>query len=96
MSEQLYDEQIAPELLRLSTLCQEHGMAFHATVEYAPGHRGSTSFTAVGESLEMKMLHLMAASAPNIDGFMIALSRYCRESGIDTSASIYLSRFGKD
>lgn len=40
--EDWYDAEIAPKLLGLAGRCRERGMAMVATVEYAPGERGST------------------------------------------------------
>jgi hypothetical protein len=36
------------------------------------------------------MIAHCAKTAPNIDGYMIGLIRYCREKGIDTGASMFV------
>ena len=42
MSEQKYDELIAPKLLEIGNLCKEHKIPFIASCEYEPGKFGST------------------------------------------------------
>ncbi len=39
----MYDEKIAPELLRLGKLCQENGLSFVCGVEWEPGELGRTA-----------------------------------------------------
>lgn len=41
--EKLYDEKIAPELLRLGKLCQDNGLSFVAGVEWEPDQVGRTA-----------------------------------------------------
>ena len=92
MSEQLYDEEIAPVLLELSRKCEARGVSFIAVVEYERGARGRTSTISDGAGLEMRMLDFCARTAPNIDGYVISLIRYCREHGIATDSSIVMNR----
>ncbi len=92
-NEEWYDAEIARELMALSQRCQERGMAFIATVEYAPGKRGLTYFVPDSAGLEMRMVHLCARTAPNIDSYVIGLQRHCAERGIDTGGSIVMRRF---
>ncbi len=92
MSEQWYDEVIAPKLKAISDECGAKGCAFVAVVEYAPDKRGSTLYTPPGTGLPMILLRALDRAGDNIDAFMIAVSRYCQREGIDTSSSIYLSR----
>lgn len=46
--EKFYDDNIAPDLLRLGKLCQENGLSFVCGVEYAPGQFGRTACLAPG------------------------------------------------
>jgi hypothetical protein len=96
MSEAIYDEKIAPLLMQAGKLCEEHGLAMVAVVEYEPGKRGETRVLPDGGGLAMTMLSLLAKAGENVDSYMIWLTRYAREHGIDTSRSMYLSHFGSE
>lgn len=90
LSEEWYDTEIAPKLLELADRCRERGMAMVATVEYAPGERGTTMAMPKGAGLAMQMLRLCASAGDNVDGYMIALLRFCNSNGISTDASIFM------
>jgi hypothetical protein len=89
-NEDWYDREIAPKLRELSEACHGRGMSFIAAVEYEPGSRARTFQLTDAAGLEMVMINHCAQTAPNVDGFMIGLIRYCREKGIDTGASMFL------
>ena|ERR1700677_4291556 len=93
-NEEWYDTDAAPKLRDLANQAGARGMSFAAVVEYAPDHRGRTTLLGPHAGLAMKMLTLCAAAGENIDGFVIALARHCREKGIDTSASIVMQQLG--
>jgi hypothetical protein len=93
--EQIYDEQIAPLLLQACKLCEAHGMAMVATVEYELEKIGRTFVMPDSAGLAMLMQHLVSRSGVNVDGYIINLLRLSQERGIDTSGSIVLSRWGK-
>jgi hypothetical protein len=93
MSEDLYDEKIAPVLAQLGALCKEHSLPFLAVVEYAPGEFGQTTTTTPEQSLPMTMANIAARCRGNLDSFTISLLRHCKERGIDTSASFVANRF---
>ena len=42
MSEQWYDDEIAPALAEIAEKCRKKGVPMVAVVEYEPGERGST------------------------------------------------------
>lgn len=90
--EKWYDEEIAPKLKEIAKQCEEKGIAFVATVEYAPGERGSTYLIPEGAGLAMRMLCHCSRMGENVDGYIIGLKRYALDNGIDISGSIYLSR----
>lgn len=92
-NEAWYDAEIAPALAALATRCHERGMAFLATVEYQPGELGDTRYMTKDAGLAMQMLALCQATAPNVDRYVIALRRYCRDRGIDTSTSAVLDPY---
>jgi len=91
-TEEWYDAEIAPRLKELADKCGAKGLAFVAVVEYAPGERGETFVLPEGTGLAMIMLQHCAKMGANIDGFIMGLKEYAAEKGIDTGASIYLSR----
>lgn len=92
MSEQFYDEEIAPALLALCKLCQDRGMSFLAVVEIEPGERGRT-VSLTNASLDMRFISMAAAAGANLDSLAIAMARICREESIGHN-SIVLNRFG--
>lgn len=91
-NEEWYDTEIAPKLAELANLCGDRGMSFLSVVEYEPGSRSTTQRATGNTGLEMTMIAHCAKTAPNIDGYVIGLARYCRENGIDTSASFVMQK----
>lgn len=89
-----YDAEIAPALAALAKRCHERGMSFIASVEYQPGDRGSTYYLTERACLQMHMLHLASRTAPNVDGYIMALRRHCEENGHDISGSFVLRGLG--
>ncbi len=91
MSEKDYDEIIAPALLEIAKKAESLGMSFVASVEWEPGESGSTvtgDFSNAGVTQYMTLL--AARSNRNIDAVCLGLIKRFP----DTSASIFLSRFG--
>jgi len=91
-NEQWYDAEIAPALLALAERCKEREMSLVAVVEYAPGERGATYQLTESAGLPMVMLQLCGMAGENVDGYMIGLTRYCKKHGIDTGASMFMTR----
>ncbi len=91
-AEQWYEAEIAPALMEIGRKCEARGVPFVAVVEWEPEQRGRTELLPPGSSLAMVMLRHCAATAPNIDSYIIGFGRYCREQGIDTSSSIVMNR----
>ncbi len=93
MSEQFYDEVIAPALLNLAMQCRERGMPFLATVEIAPGDYGTTADMpkASERSLAMDWAYAAARSHGNADALILHLMRQARERG---HGSITLAQLG--
>jgi len=81
MSEQIYDEQIAPKLLELARICNTHGMPFLATVEYAPGDYGTTADMPADRSLPMDWAYVAARSRGNADTLIMHMMRQAEERG---------------
>jgi hypothetical protein len=91
-TEKFYDDEIAPMLLEVSKRCEAMGISLVAVVEYDHGHRGRTTTIAETAGLEMQMLNFCAQAGANVDGYIIALIRYCRANDIPTESSIVLNR----
>jgi len=92
MSEKWYDKEIAPVLADLSKKCEAKGISFLAVVEYEPNSRGRTCTIAPEAGLEMRMLDFCARAGSNVDGYVIALIRYCRRNNVPMDSSIVLNR----
>lgn len=95
--EDIYDNQIGPELMKLATLCKEQGLSMLAMVEYdsAECGVGITQQLADDASFRMIMNRLCMGAGINIDAFLVNLIRYCNASGIDISQSIFLRTYGQ-
>lgn len=94
-NEKAYDDEIAPALLDIGKRCERIGMPFLALAEWAPGEIGRTeTIPEGGGGLSFTMVWMLARTAPNVDAFMINLTRYAKRNEIDTSSSMYLQRFG--
>ena len=94
--EEWYDAEIAPVLLDLAKRCEERGMSFIASVEYAPDERGGTYALNKDAGLAMHMLHICSRTAPNVDAYAMALVKHFRAKGIGHGGSIILSRIIPD
>lgn len=91
MSEKIYDEEIAPELLKLANRCRELGMSFIAQVEFEHGETGRTDSECPGASCKQKIVHWAARAEGNVDRLFLAVDRHGKEHG---HSSIYLQMAG--
>ncbi len=92
MKEDAYDAVIAPKLAEVAAICKEAGVAFHAIVEYEPGHFGSTIVTTnAPRSHAMVLVECADKAQGNIDALAMAFARYCDRNGINTRGSFVLS-----
>lgn len=91
MSEEAYDEQIAPMLLEIAKKSEELGMTFVASVEWETGETGSTAVGDFSKAGPAQFMTLCAArSNGNFDAVGLAmLKKY------DCSASMFLERVNK-
>ena len=89
-NEAWYDTEIATALAALAKRCHERGMSFVSCVEFDPGNRARTVIMTEDAGLPMQMVNMCAATAPNVDGYIINLIRFCKEKGLDMDASIVL------
>lgn len=89
-----YDAEIAPALAALAERCHQRGMAFLSVVEYQPGDRARTLYMTEHAGLAMQMVHLCAATAPNVDCYIMNLRKHCKEVCQDISGSFVLRGLG--
>lgn len=89
-NEAWYDAEIAPALAALAKRCHERGMSFIAAVEYEPEERGGTYYLTDDAGLSMHMLRLASQTAPNVDRYVMALRKHCKDVGQDFSGSFVL------
>jgi hypothetical protein len=81
MSEEFYDKEIAPELMRLAKLCEAHGMSFLAQVEYAPGETSETKAIVAGAGIKTVIARMGIECHGNVDSLMIGIQRYAIKHG---------------
>ena len=91
MSEELYDNKIAPALKELTQECLDNGMSLIAVVEYAPAEHGRTTYVQADHSIAMTMVDIAAQSNGNIDTFFFSMARYAQKHG---HSSVVLSQMG--
>ena len=92
MSEEYYDETIAPALKELRDLCEVGKMSCVFLVEYEHQHIGGTEFSHKDTCLPLQMASWAAQAGNNIDSFLITLCRYAREHG--NYGSMFLHQLG--
>ncbi len=91
MSEQIYDEKIAPVLMDLMKLCNANGMPFVAQVEYEPGEFCSSAELPQGRSLPMDLMYVAGRCRGNVDSLIGWIVNYAKEHG---HSSVYLKMLG--
>lgn len=68
-------------------------MSLAASVEITPGRRRPRSWLTEGAGLEIQMVDLVARTAPNIDSYLIELSKLCAKRGFSMDASPVIRDF---
>lgn len=91
--ELIYDEEIAPKLLEIAKRCEELGISFVASVEYAPGERGRTEVHMPDSGFAQTLIHWAARCNGNIDSLFMTTDKHASKYG---HTSIYLSLAGND
>lgn len=90
-NEQIYDEEIAPELMRLAKRCEELGFSFCANVEWEPGETGRTAVQMPDAGCKQLLVHWASKCNGNVDALIMAIDRHAREHGHSSS---YLYQLG--
>lgn len=81
MSEQFYDDEIAPVLRELSAKCVAKGIPFLAVVEYEPDCIGRTEFLPPVATIGMLMAVWAARAKGNADALIMAMQKHGRQHG---------------
>lgn len=75
MSEQQYDDEISPALLKIVERCKDLGMTMVCMVEYEPGNTEITQHVPKDASVQMKMAQLAMHSHGNFDKLAMSFIR---------------------
>lgn len=89
--ERIYDEEIAPALLKLCERCDEVGMSFLALAEWAPDDIGRTSKFQPGHGFKMDWAMAGARANGNADVLIGYLINQATSRG---HGSVYLLQLG--
>ena len=81
MSEEVYDKEIGPELMRLGELCQKQEMSFLAMVEYAPNDSAETTTIPTGAGPKSRLVYYAIKAHGNIDNLILMLLEDCKQHG---------------
>ena len=96
MNEEIYDKEIAPKLMEIAKLCEKEEIPFLSVVEYSPGLVGRTELQTKDECIKMVMVRHCAKTAPNIDGYIIGLSRWGKKEKVNMDNSIVMKMLCKE
>ena len=91
MSEQFYDEEIAPVLMELAKKCNERGIPFVAVVEYEQGNFGTTADLPEQRGLPMDWAYVAARSNGNADVMIGHIAKQAQQAG---HGSYFLHQLG--
>lgn len=91
--EQIYDEEIAPALLKIGKRCEELGFSIAASVEWKWGETGQTIFLADGHSAKQLLVHWAIKCHGNVDSLIMAIDRHSQKHG---HSSICLKMLGNN
>ncbi len=78
--EQVYDDEIAPLLLKAAKIAQEHEIPFLAVAEWEPGKIGRTQAGGLG-GVEMVLTIAAAHADGNIDSLVMGMARRAKTVG---------------
>lgn len=89
--EEIYDVEIAPKLLEIAKLCEQHKLGFAAGVEYEPFGLGSTVAYPVDASIAIRMVDWAVQSHGNADKLIRGMMNWGLKHGHN---SVYLKMLG--
>lgn len=88
MRGQIYDEQIAPLLLKAAKLCEANNLSMIARVEYAPEEFGTTGFMDKSATFPMRLVDWAARCNGNVDALIMKIQNLANEQKIRTSVFV--------
>jgi hypothetical protein len=81
VNEAFYDAEIAPVLLDLGRKCQERGISFVASVEYAHDETGETVYVNDAASFKTRLAAAATRCHGNVDSLIQWIMRYAGKHG---------------
>ena len=93
MSEKVYDEQVAPLLLKAGEICKAHGMPIVAVVQYGPDEVGDTVFLGDAPDHAVQLVYWAIQARGNLDLLMGQAIKHASEHGHE---SAFLAVFDAD
>lgn len=81
--EQIYDNEIAPEIMKLAERCQDRGMSLFAAVDYGSNEEalGITAGPNKNSGLQWKLISWAAGCKGNVDLLIGQILKHAEEHG---------------
>ena len=92
MSEQFYDDEIAPVLMELAQKCEARGMSFIALCEFAQFEHGHTMTVREGASATTRIVRYAMETHGNVDLLVKALREDGKEHGHNSAYLAIIER----
>jgi len=90
MSEEFYDKEIAPELMRLAKICEDRGMSFLCQVEFERDATAETKAVCLGAGVKTHIARMGMECRGNVDSLIWGIKRYAAKHG-HQSAELHLA-----
>lgn len=76
--EEVYKQDVAPELIRLAKICQDAGISMVVAAEFGPGDKrlGVSSTIAIGSSLQIRLIKAICVLGGNLDALIAGFKKY--------------------
>ena len=81
MSENIYDNEVAPLLKKALDICNANNMSMVCVVEFALNEIGQNFVLTGNQGIETTMTYLAAKAKGNADLLLLNLAKYARENG---------------
>jgi hypothetical protein len=80
-NEGFYDTEIAPKMRELARQCEERGMSFVASVEFAPGETGETATIREDAGFKTRLTFAAMIAHGNVDSLFFWLIKHAKTHG---------------
>lgn len=90
-AELVFGRDLEPAVMAMAQKCAELGMPLSLAIEKEPGNTAyvfSKVDEGAGVTLETAIIRLAIQHAPNIDGIVLGILKFCAANKIDVSGSI--------